>query len=326
MPEQKPFLDVAVGVMINTEGEVLLAQRPKDKSWSGWWEFPGGKIESGETPKEALIRELKEELGVNITAATSWVRFDYEYPKTKVRLAFFLVTAWDGAPKGLEGQRFAWTKPEQAADLGDLLPASLLPISWLSLSPFYAITPELNEHCTAEDLSAYLDQAMTKGAHLFQFRQPKWPKGPACKELKSIFEELLAQCRLRGAKLLINSIHPKAWWQLADGVQLRADDAVQLEERPIPETKLLGISTHNLADVLYAQMLGADFIVLGHVKNTTSHPGDEPLGWLNFEAMAKEAACPVYAIGGLSPDELSTARKHNAHGIAGISAFKGNTN
>lgn len=321
MPDKKPFLDVAVGVMINAKGEVLLAQRPKDKSWSGWWEFPGGKIEAGETAKEALIRELKEELDVTITDATPWVSFDYDYPKTKVRLAFFLITAWEGEPKGLERQRFAWTKPEKAAELGELLPASQPPIKWLSLSPLYAITPDFDEQLSAENLSSYLEQALSKGIRLFQFRQTNWPKGPACKELKAIFESLLEQCHQHGAKLLVNSVHPKAWWQLADGVQLRTSDAIQLEQRPIPKNKLLGVSTHHLADILYAHILEADFIVLGHIKNTPSHPEQAPLGWDAFEEMAKEAARPVYAIGGMTPDDLSIARQHHAHGVAGISAF-----
>lgn len=321
MSDKKPCLDVAVGVLINAEGEVLLAQRPENKSWSGWWEFPGGKLEAGESAKDALIRELKEELDVHISAATPWVNFDYEYPKTKVRLAFFLVTAWEGEPKGLEGQRFAWTKPDKAAELGELLPASVPPIRWLSLSPLYAITPDFNEQVTEQDLNAYLDQAMAKGCRLFQFRQPNWPKGPACKTLKGIFDYLLAQCHARGAILLINSVHPKAWWSSADGLQLRADDAVLLDKRPIPENKLLGISTHHLADILYAHILNADFIVLGHVKHTASHPGEEPISWSGFEAMARVAGRPVYAIGGLQADDLQSAREHHAHGVAGISAF-----
>ncbi|NLJ51604.1 MAG: Nudix family hydrolase [Alcaligenaceae bacterium] len=321
MSASKPFLDVAVGVMINSDGEILLAQRPEDKSWPGWWEFPGGKIESGETAKDALIRELKEELDVTVTAATPWVKFDYEYPKTKVRLAFFLVTAWDGEPQGLEQQLFAWTRVEKAAALGNLLPASLPPLQWLSLPPLYSITPDLNPECAAEELTTYLEQALAKGVRLFQFRQPNWPKGSACKELKVIFDGFMAQCHQHGVKLLVNSIHPRNWWTAADGVQLRATDAIALEERPIPEDKLLGISTHHLADILYAQILKADFLVLGHIKETASHPEVEPLGWEEFASLAEQAARPVYAIGGLKPNDLNIARQYHAHGVAGISAF-----
>ncbi|NLA51912.1 MAG: Nudix family hydrolase [Alcaligenaceae bacterium] len=321
MSTPKPFLDVAVGVIINADGEILLAQRPEDKSWPGWWEFPGGKIESGEAAKEALVRELKEELDIEVTTATPWVTFDYEYPKTKVRLAFFLVSAWKGEPKGLEQQQFAWTRADKASELGELLPASIPPIEWMTLSPLYAITPEFDKGIDSSALTAYIDQAIAKGITLFQFRQPNWHQGPASAELKSIFDTLLELCHQRGTKLLINSVHPRNWWSLADGVQLRANDAIQLEERPIPEDKLLAISTHHLADILYAQILKADYIVLGHVLNTASHPGEEPLGWDSFQAIAAEAGRPVYALGGLSPNDLQTAREHHAHGVAGIRAF-----
>ena len=116
---------------------MLLAQRPRDKSWPDWWEFPGGKIETGETALAALRRELKEELGIQITTASPWVCYDYEYPKTRVRLAFFLVTAWDGEPKGIEGQQgVRWFKAEDAATLDKLLPASIAPVSYTHLDVY----------------------------------------------------------------------------------------------------------------------------------------------------------------------------------------------
>ena len=321
MSTSKPFLDVAVGVIINATGEILLAQRPEDKSWSGWWEFPGGKIERDESARDALVRELQEELDIKVTTATPWVTFDYEYPKTKVRLAFFLVSAWEGTPKGLEQQKLAWTHPEKAHELGDLLPASLPPIKWLTLSSRYAITPEFNPDTDIDALSTYVDRVITNGSTLLQFRQPHGPKGPASQELKHLFEDLLSLCRQRGVSLLINSIHPRQWWSLADGVHLRSTDAIQLDTRPIPEDKLLAVSTHHLADILYTQVLSADFIVLGHVNDTASHPGEKALGWEAFEALAKEAGRPVYAIGGLKPSDLKVAREHHAHGVAGISNF-----
>lgn len=253
--------------------------------------------------------------------ATPWVTFNYEYPKTEVRLAFFLVTAWDGSPQGLEQQKFAWTRSEKASELGELLPASIPPIRWLSFSPQYAITPDFDKNTDASAIRHYVENAINKGVRLFQFRQTNWPKETAAKDLKVIFDELLQQCRQRGAKLLINSAFPRSWWDLADGVHLRASDAVLFDERPISEDKILGISTHHLVDILYSQRLKADLIVLGHVKNTASHPGVEGMGWSAFEALAKESKCPVYAIGGLSETDLQIARKHHAHGIAAIRAF-----
>src|SRR5690554_6024480 len=97
----KRFIDVAAGLVLKADGQLLLAQRPGDKQWSGWWELPGGKIEVGETPKQALIRELNEELGIVVTHATPWVTYTHEYPNTIVRLAFHRVTGWTGEPSGI---------------------------------------------------------------------------------------------------------------------------------------------------------------------------------------------------------------------------------
>lgn len=324
MSATKPFLNVAVGVLINAAGEVLLAQRPRDKSWPDWWEFPGGKIETGETALAALGRELKEELGIQITTASPWVCYDYEYPKTRVRLAFFLVTAWDGEPKGIEGQQgVRWFKAEDAATLDKLLPASIAPLRWLSeLSALYAISPAWHPESDPEELNQYVAQAIQRGVRLFQFRQPQWPTGTACPKLKRLFEHMLALCHAQGAKLLINSVHPKAWWAAADGVQLRAADAILLEERPLAESKLLGVSCHHLGDILNARRLAADFMLLGHVLPSSSHPNEAAMGWHKFAELAAQASRPVYAIGGLRPTDLEVAQAHHAHGIAAISAFK----
>src|SRR5690606_35106195 len=90
----KPFIDVAAGMILRADGSLLLAERPADKPWAGWWELPGGKIEPGETTLEALGRELKEELDIDVTHATPWVTYTHEYPKNIVRLAFCKVTGW----------------------------------------------------------------------------------------------------------------------------------------------------------------------------------------------------------------------------------------
>ncbi|ETD68947.1 thiamine monophosphate synthase [Pelistega indica] len=311
----KPFIRVAVGVVLNPQGQVLLAQRPEDKPWAGWWEFPGGKIESGETEHQALARELKEELDITIGESYPWVHFTYEYPKTIVELSFRRVYTWNGEVRGLEQQAFAWTTPEKAHDLGELLPASVAPLKWLNIPGTYAIS----HFATPDQQEAYwqqFDQLLAQGVKLFQFREPTWHDGVGSTSLKALFDAMLVKCHAHGAKLLVNSIHPRAWWTLADGVQLRAQDAVQLEERPIPGDKLMGVSCHHLADILYANVLNADFVVLGHVEATPSHPNQPPLGWEQFQQFAQEAGRPVFAIGGQSIKRLEKAREHGAHGVA----------
>ncbi|MDY3331343.1 MAG: Nudix family hydrolase [Pelistega sp.] len=315
--EQKPFIRVAVGVVINSAGQVLLAQRPEDKAWAGWWEFPGGKIEDGESVHQALARELKEELDIEITSSTPWVHFTYEYPKTVVELSFCRVYDWKGEVHGLEKQAFAWTDPTKAHELGEVLPASVEPLKWLALPESYAISHFQNADHQDEYWQKF-EQLLAQGVRLFQFREPNWSEGVGHSSLKTLFEKMLAKCHEHGAKLLINSAHPRAWWALADGVQLRAQDAVQLDERPIPSDKLMGVSCHHLADILYANHLQADFMVLGHVEATPSHPNEAPLGWEQFQQFAQEAGRPVFPIGGQSLTKLPQARKYGAHGIAFI--------
>ena len=99
-------VDVAVGVLIKPTGEVLMAQRPMGKPYAGYWEFPGGKVDPGETIVAALVREFKEESGVDINPlhAQPWCCCDYVYPHSHVRLHFYLCRTWKGDPLGRTGR------------------------------------------------------------------------------------------------------------------------------------------------------------------------------------------------------------------------------
>ncbi len=114
------------------DGFVLLADRPAGKPFAGYWEFPGGKIESGEPVAEALARELHEELGIDIASSTPWVTFEFDYPHAYVELQFRLVRQWKGEPHAREGQRLRFVDP--AGELPQpLLPAAMPPLRWLLL-------------------------------------------------------------------------------------------------------------------------------------------------------------------------------------------------
>ena len=108
-----------------TDGTYLLAQRPADKIWAGYWEFPGGKIEPGETPYQALVRELREELGITVITAYPWLTRVFTYPHATVRLNFFRVTAWSGELHPHEGQAFAWQRVSSFASSQETLDWSL---------------------------------------------------------------------------------------------------------------------------------------------------------------------------------------------------------
>lgn len=115
---------VAAGILSDSAGRVLICERLSDGPFAGLWEFPGGKIGSGESARDALVRELAEELGIDVMDPIPFMDLRHEYPDRSVDLEFFLVSHWHGEPSGLEGQRLRWVR---AADLdaGILLPADV---------------------------------------------------------------------------------------------------------------------------------------------------------------------------------------------------------
>lgn len=318
----KPHLEVAVGVILRHDGHVLLGSRPAGKPWEGWWELPGGKIEAGETVLQALARELKEELDISVTHAEPWVIYTHEYPKNTVRLHFYRIHNWQGEPRGLEGQEIKWVAPRNPSTSGPLLPAALPPLRWLQLPEQYLLT-SIGE---AEQLPLYLqklEQALQSGLRMVQFREPAWAAQTGQNQaIHAAFQQVLSLCHRYQALCLINSVHPEAWWPQADGLHLRSNDASPWQSRFSHDVSqrqgLLAMSTHNEADIQVARALNTDFIVLGHVLDTPSHPNVAGMGWQQFEQQQQHAACPVYAIGGQSASTLATAQAHGAHGIAGI--------
>lgn len=109
-------IDVAVGVLRNAQGEYLFAQRPEGKPMAGYWEFPGGKVEAGESIHDALARELHEELGIDIGGSTHWLEVEHVYPHAHVLLHFCIITDWQGTPHGRENQDLHWQRLLISAD------------------------------------------------------------------------------------------------------------------------------------------------------------------------------------------------------------------
>lgn len=317
-PSDRPIIDVAVGVILRADGTVLLGDRPEGKPWAGWWELPGGKREPNETVLEALSRELQEELGLTPTEATPWVTYVHHYPTTTVRLHFCRVTRWNGQPQSLESQQLKWVTPSEALALPDLLPATYPPLRWLQLPDLYLISG-VGGAAQWPHYLARLEKALQGGLRLIQWREPAWQVSGDPQTLKSAFETVLQRCHAHGAKLLVNSIHPQDWWLMADGVHMRTQDAKAFKTRPKGlESKLLAVSTHNAAEIELARTMPADFVVLGPVLQTESHPSEPTLGWAGFESLNQHAGMPVYALGGQTLATLNISKQQGAHGVAGI--------
>lgn len=115
-------MEVAAGILLDSEHRVLIAERLDGGPFNGMWEFPGGKINTGESPESALVRELAEEIGIVAQQFESFMKLDHDYPDRTVRLHFFMVSRWSGDVLGMEGQVVRWVLPKDIeADL--MLPA-----------------------------------------------------------------------------------------------------------------------------------------------------------------------------------------------------------
>lgn len=126
-PVPRP-IDVAVGILMKLNGDVLLAQRPVGKPYAGYWEFPGGKVDAGESILDALKREFVEELGIRIMSAEPWCGVEHVYPHAHVRLHFYISRDWQGQPQSLEGQAFAW---QGVVGVEPILPATIPLLEWI---------------------------------------------------------------------------------------------------------------------------------------------------------------------------------------------------
>ncbi len=313
--DTRPIVEVAVGVVFRPDGRVLFGQRVPGKPYAGWWEFPGGKLEKGETVEQALARELHEELGLDVHSSWPWVVREFSYPHARVRLHFQRVVGFRGEPQSREGQAFRWCDP-QAIEVAPLLPATEPVLGWLKLPQVYGISQATE--LGVEPFLAALQRALDGGLRLVQLREKALP--PAA--FDALFVRTLAACRAAGALLLVNSDHPRRCWDaaeggdVADGVHLTSAALAAAQARPA--ARVVAASAHDAESLARATALGLDFAVLGPVLPTASHPGEPGLGWPRFEALARGSGLPVFALGGLEATMLAQAQPAGAHGIAMI--------
>lgn len=304
-------VDVAVAVLIRTDGRVLLARRPTDKVYAGYWEFPGGKIEPGETVREALARELREELAIEVEHAHPWITREYIYPHATVRLHFLRVLGWRGEPQMVEHDELSWERPDLVG-VSPLLPANGPIFKALLLPHEYAISQaaELGEAVFLDRLRARLDE----GLRLVQVREP----GMAKPALANLVSRVVRLARLAGARVLVNGDIGLAREVGADGVHLSARQVALAVERP--DLPLVGASCHSASELRAAERIDADFAVLGPVCSTPSHPDRVPLGWDGLRESVRGSAIPVYALGGMNLGDMNAAWACGAHGVAMVRA------
>lgn len=387
-------IEVVAGVIRDARGRILLARRTEGRDLAGLWEFPGGKREPGESPEGALVRELREELGIEAEVGDHLITVPQQYPDKHLTLDVREVRGFSGAARGREGQALVWVPPHKLAAY-QMPPADVPVVAALGQPDRYLVTPDptavlamgsaaaaapsgagglrgddassrtsrlpgpvdnalgLGRFAAASvrtamdrmvgtleplveplgqrrrrDASAWtpvelrwlqaLDRALANGIRRVQLRAhghdpARWP---------ALAAAAVARCRAAKADVLVNGDVALAT-QLGAGLHLRAAQLGEFMRRPLADGVPVAASCHTVEDLRSAQELGCDFVVVGSLKPTPSHPGEPGIGWDAFARLRETVSLPMYAIGGLGAADLPEARRHGAQGIAAIRAWWG---
>jgi len=305
------LLHVAVGVITNRQGQILIAKRHQHAHQGGLWEFPGGKVEAAETLQQALKRELYEELGINVLQAEPLIQIPFQYPDKTVLLDVCSVVSFSNEAKGCEGQEIRWVMPEELTEYR--FPAANKAIMTAVLLPeYYAILEAADEAQALENL----EKILAKNIRLIQIRL----KNMAEPVSERLLQDIVDRTQHKNPRLSINSVHKINHKQFNAGIHLSSRDLMQAASRP-ECGGWLSASCHNQQELEKAQALGVDFVVLAPVQTTASHPEVTPLGWDKFQQLCRLSGLPVYALGGVQMTDVDRIRRAGGQGVAGISTF-----
>jgi len=304
-------IHVVVAVIKNEIGQVLLALRPDDVHQGGLWEFPGGKLEPGETPQEALKREIFEEIGIDIINVEPLIQVKHDYRDKSVLLNVWTVIEYKNKPYGKENQKIDWVS---ASDLTiENMPTADLPIIHaIQLPDSCLITPDINKNDT--EFMQGLESSLETGIKLIQFRAPHLSES----DYIDMARNVISLAHQYNARVMINHSFESFQSCHADGLHLTSKRLMSLDKRPVSSDFLLSASCHTEREIQHANKIGTDFIFISPVQVTKSHPGTTVLGWHGLNALIQSAYMPVFALGGLKREHIKRAKENGAQGIAAI--------
>lgn len=303
------IVQVAVGVIEDPRGDIMIARRPDTAHQGGLWEFPGGKVDPGESLEAALARELKEELDIEVLASEPLIEIHHDYPDKSVWLQVRRVTRFAGEARGNEGQPVRWVAPDRLSEYD--FPAANRPIlNALCLPDEILVTGPAQ---STDDWLKRLSLALEKQVALVQCR---WPEGEP-ETYRQRLRAALPLCRASGVPLIANC-PVEHFLPEVDGLHLNSRELWRWEHRPLPLTTWLGASCHNEAELAQAHRLEVDYVTLSPVLPTRSHPGAEPMGWARLAELSQLARVPVFAQGGLDRSHKAAVKAAGGQGISGI--------
>ena len=303
-------LHVMAAVICNPSGDILIARRPDHAHQGGLWEFPGGKLDEGESRFDGLRRELREELGIEITEARPLLDIFHDYADKSVRLDVWRVSAFIGDAHGAEGQPVCWVSPAELCNYA--FPEANVPIITAAQLPeLYLITPDVADLGT---LLGGLQTARDRGVRLVQLRQTQLAADEYRIWASAVLDRFGADFTLMLKGDVLPSCAGVGWHLTAS--QLR-DMAVAGWDRG-EFNGWLGASCHDAEELGLAARVGVDFVTLSPVLPTQTHPDAEPLGWDCGATLIAQVNLPVYLLGGLGLADLERTFEMGGQGVAGI--------
>lgn len=307
------YTQIAIGVL-KRGNRVCLTLRQPAQSFAGLWEFPGGKVEAKESIENALKREFLEELAVETANWNPLITIPWTYPNVAVQLNVYITETFEGEPHGNEGQQVAWSSIAELSAMS-FPEANRGIILALQLADKYMISGHFENQI---DALQRMQVALDDGIRLCQLRA----KNLSEEAFLPLAASAIKLAHNHQAKILLNG-RPELLKSLpdADGMQLASSVIFDYHTRPIAKDKLLGVSTHTPEEIEQALKIEADFILLSPIKETSSHPGVPGIGWQKFAEVVKTVPIPVFALGGMKPEDIEQAKKTGGQGIAAISGF-----
>ena len=298
----KPVVNVAIALLFH-QAKVLVGWRTAKQHQGNKYEFPGGKVEQGETAEQACRREVFEEVGVDLEQWHSFDIIQHEYDDIVVNLHLFYASVLTAQLQDIQPP-WAWYRRDQLRNL-NFPKANQAIIERLYWSPYIKISENLNEI-----------QQIAPETLLY------W-------RIDELGEDQLQQLKQLNSTQLAKLIVNVDLWNMLPieiktqifTIHFKQYQVIQLNTQKLPHGVRCLAACHDLAALQQAQQVGCEAVFLSPVLATESHPDTATLGWAQFSDLAAHSTIPVFALGGLKPNDLTFAQQHHAYGVAGIRAF-----
>jgi len=305
---------VAVGVIRNHENEVLVSRRKPNTHLGNMLEIPGGKVEQGEQPLEALKRELEEELAIQVVDATQLIQVPYQYSKCSLLLDVFEVHEFTGTIKSNEGQDVFWKSIAKLND-AEFPEANSGILRAIKLPKIFPVTPNYSDD---QNYFEHFENIVSdKDIEIIQLRSHDLEEA----EYNLLAKRCAELCKKHSVKLVLNREISSIENLEYSGVHLTSENLNRLTKRPLADEVLVGASCHNAKEIEKANTLKLDYVFIGAVNEKNNVNNHKKLGWDGFAALAKECAIPAYAIGGMLRSDTTSCGEYGAQGVAAIRSF-----